>query len=100
MRDLRNNANQFQFKRVMSSIVNMSRKKKPVALLKRIGISPSPPVITKKMMFADTLENLVASSKTANDMVQEAKIMQQLLAATDVDVVPLGGTADVINLSN
>ena len=87
MRDLRNNANQFQFKRVMSSIVNMSRKKKPVALLKRIGISPSPPVITKKMMFADTLENLVASSKTANDMVQEAKIMQQLLAATDVDVV-------------
>ena len=38
-------------------------------------------------MFADTLENLVASSKTANAMVQEAKIMQQLLAATDVDVV-------------
>ena len=33
-------------------------------MLKRIGISPSPPVITKKMMFADTLENLVASSKS------------------------------------
>jgi hypothetical protein len=73
MRELEQNANQFKFRRLMARIFKANRRQ-AVA-----------PVVTKTDLFVDTLDDLIASSNDAKEIVAESKVMQQLLQSTNID---------------